>query len=220
MKKYLERSLSLLIFLILSNLFLACTTFNNMSTGRSLGRGNSEVIPSLASFYAKGKLTPPILPQVIYNRGVTDQFDGGLNLSLGMVGAQARYQFIGDRRSEFCGALGFSFTYFGSGLGGQDNEDLLDVSLTNLTFPMHLSWHPTDRMAIYFSPKYSILGGDASVIGTNSSGRVQLLGFTPGIEFGKKFCYIIEVNAIEPLQTNENFKNTFATISMGIKFKW
>lgn len=216
----LKPRLNSFIFLLCLTIISGCTTFNNMSTGRSLGKGNSEVIPSLASFYAKGKLTPPILPQLIYNRGITEYFDAGLNVSLGMIGAQARYQFIGDHRSEFCGAIGFSFTYFGSGIGNQNDEDLLDVTLTNFTLPLHLSWHPTDRLALYFSPKYSMLGGEASVVGSNSSGRVQLIGFTPGIEFGKKVSYILEVNAIEPLRKNENFENLFATFSMGVKFKW
>lgn len=216
----LKASLKLILILLCMAIFSACTTFNNMSTGRSLGKGNSELIPSLASFYAKGKMTPPILPQLIYNRGVAEYLDAGLNVSLGMIGAQARYQFIGDHRSEFCGAVGFSFTYFGSGIGNQNDEDLLDLTLTNFTLPLHLSWHPTDRLALYFSPKYSMLGGEASLVGSNSSGRVQLLGFTPGIEFGKKISYIMEINAIEPLRTNENFKSMFATFSMGVKFKW
>ena len=198
----------------------SCTTFNNMSTGRTLGKGKREVIPSLASFYAKGDLTPPILPQVIFNYGITETLDAGVNLSFGIFGVQSRLQIIGDQRSEFCGALGFSYTYFGAGLGSGEDEDLLDLSLSNLTFPLHLSWHPNNQFALYFSPKYSFLGGDASIIGTNSGSRVQLFGLTPGIEFGKKTRYIFEVNILDPLRTNENFESTFATISVGARFKW
>lgn len=198
----------------------SCTTFNNMSTGRTLGKGKNEFIPSMASFYAKGDLTPPVLPQLIYNRGITDRLDGGFNFSFGMIGLQTKYQIFGDQKSEWCAAMGLSFTYFGAGLDSGGNEDALDVSLSNLTFPLHLSWHPDDRLALYFSPKYSILGGKASLIGNNSSDRVSLIGFTPGLEIGRKIKYIFEINLIDPVRTNENFRDAFATISIGAKFKW
>lgn len=198
----------------------SCTTFNNMSTGRTLGKGKNEIIPSMASFYAKGDLTPPVLPQLIYNRGITDRWDGGFNFSFGMIGLQTKYQFLGDQQSEWCGAMGVSYTYFGAGLESNANENALDVSLSNLSFPLHLSWHPDERLALYFSPKYSILGGKASLIGNNNSDRVMLIGFTPGIEIGKKIKYIFEINLIDPVRTNENFRDAFATISIGAKFKW
>jgi hypothetical protein len=200
--------------------FLSCTTFNNMSTGRTLGKGKNEFIPSMASFYAKGELTPPVLPQLIYNRGITERWDGGFNFSFGMIGLQSRYQILGNQQSEWCAAMGVSYTYFGAGLGSGENENTLDVSLSNLAFPLHISWHPDERLALYFSPKYSILGGKASLTGNNSSERVTLIGLTPGVEIGRKIKYIFEINLIDPIRTNENFGDAFATISIGAKFKW
>ena len=70
-----------LILVMSCSLLGGCMTFNNLSTGRSLGKGIHEITPSLSSYYVEGKATTPSLPQVIYNYGLTEKMDVGANIS-------------------------------------------------------------------------------------------------------------------------------------------
>ena len=206
-----------LILVMSCLLFEGCMTFNNLSTGRSLGKGIHEFTPSLSSYYVEGKATTPSLPQFIYNYGLTEKMDVGANISFGMFGAQLKYQIIGDQRSYFCMAPGITYTYFDAGTSNGNSSDRLNFSLSNLSIPLNMSVHPSERLAVYFSPKVLRLGGRAALGSSNSSKSIMMIGFTPGIEYGRRIKVIAEVNVLSPLNTNENFQNTFGMLSLGAK---
>jgi hypothetical protein len=200
-------------------LLAGCTTFNNLSTGRSLGKGVHEITPSLSSYYVEGKATTPSLPQVIYNYGLTEKLDIGANVSFGMFGGQVKYQLIGDQQSFFCMAPGITYTYFDAGTSNGNSADRLNFSLSNLSLPINMSVHPSERLAVYFSPKVLRLGGRAALGSNNSSSYIMMIGFTPGVEYGRRIKVIAEVNILSPLKTNDNFKHTFGMLSLGAKFR-
>ena len=186
-----------------------------MTTGRSLGKGVAEVGLSLSSYYVLDRVTPPVLPQVIFNYGVGERFDLGANLAFGILGVQSKYQIVGDQQSKFCMASGLSVNYF-PGLESSDPDDELTIGgFSNINVPLHMSLHPSDGLAFYFSPKYSLITYHGDRIASES-----LIGFTPGIEFGKnKFRMVIEGTLFSPLSTGENFNAAFGTLSFGGKFR-
>jgi hypothetical protein len=208
----------LLIVFLLCVLLTGCMTFNNLSTGRSLGKGIHEITPSLSTYYLEGRISPPAI-QVIYNYGLTEKLDIGANLSFAILGVQARYQIIGDQESFFCMAPGLSFCFYDDVTSYKNSSDGLNFSFRNLSLPINMSVHPSERLAIYFSPKIMRFSGRAALGSSNASGTVNMIGFTPGFEYGRKFKFIAELNILSPLNSTEDFKKTFGTLSVGFRFK-
>ena len=212
----------LLMVIAISVMMQSCFTFTTLSTGRSLGKGTHEITPSVSSYYVKGAVTTPVLPQLSYTYGVTEKLDLGAQVSLAIVGLHAKYQMIGDQESRFCMAPGIQYNYFGvteSSTGSSGSGDPLKLSLSNLSVPLHMSWHPTPALAIALSPRYVRLGGQGATGGSGGKTAIEMLGLTPGLEIGKKFRFVVEANLLSPLNTNDNFTGFFATFAFGAKFR-
>lgn len=201
----------------------SCFTFTTLSTGRSLGKGAHEITPSVSSYYVKGAVTTPVLPQLSYTYGVTEKLDLGVQASLAIVGFHAKYQVAGDQESRFCMAPGIQYNYFGvseSSSNSSGSGDPLRLSLSNLSVPLHMSWHPSSTVAIGLSPRYVRLGGQGAAGGNGDKTAIQMLGLTPAVEIGKKFRFVVEANLLSPLNTNDNFTGFFATFAFGAKFRF
>lgn len=197
----------------------SCFTFTTLSTGRTIGKGTHEIMPSLASYYVDGTSTTPVLPQLSYTYGLGKRLDVGANLSLAITGLHAKYQVVGDQDSDFCLATGIQYNYFGvrqSATSGSSQDSR--ISLSNLAIPLYTSWHPTERFALYLTPKLIRLGGQKSAQ-SNSPDVIWMTGVTPGLEFGGRARVIVEANIISPLTTTDNFSKTFATFAVGGKFR-
>jgi len=210
----------LVLVLITGITLQSCFTFTTLSNGRSIGKGNHEIMPSLASYYVDGTSTTPILPQLSYTYGLGKRLDVGANLSLAITGLHAKYQLIGDQESEFCMAAGVQYNYFGvrqkssSGTG-----DAFRLSLSNLSIPLYTSWHPTERFALYLAPKAIRLGGQGAAHADSAADVIWMMGVTPGLEFGGRARVVLEANIISPITTTENFSRSFATFAIGGKFR-
>jgi len=216
------RLIGSLLLILIPLVLQSCFTFTTLSTGRSLGKGAHEITPSVSSYYVKGAVTTPVLPQLSYTYGLTEKFDLGAQVSLAIVGMHAKYQIVGDQDSRFCMAPGIQYNYFGvseSSSGTAGSGDPLRLSLSNLSVPLHMSWHPTPALAIALSPRYVRLGGQGAVGGNGDKTAIQMLGLTPALEIGRKFRFVVEANLLSPLNTNDNFTGFFSTFAFGAKFR-
>lgn len=227
MRKYFHFSLSVAILASVP-LLSGCFTYNTLTTGRSLGKGGKEITASLSSFYQSDtELSAPILPQARYTHGITNRLDLSGQLGFGTLGIGAKYQVVGNQTSQFCMAPSLSFEYFGLGLGDGDEEDdnsgRIQFHFTNLSATLNTSFHPSEKVAIYFSPKYVRLwfgtGYKSDDVNSSNSASVNLIGLTPGIEFGNRVKFCVEGTLLSPNPTDENFSTGFATLSLGARFR-
>lgn len=201
-------------------LLQGCFTFTTLSTGRTLGKGQMEIMPSLSSYYVEGTTTTPLVPQLSYTYGVGKKWDIGMSASLAIVGVHTKYQFIGDQQTPFCAALGVQYNYFGVWSGSSsDNSNALRLSLTNLNIPLYTSWHPSEKFALMLTPKLIYLGGRGASSSDSAKEGVWLMGVTPGVEFGGRLKFVAETNLIAPITSGDNFSTSFATFALGAKLR-
>lgn len=214
---------ALAVIFIISGTFVlsGCFTFNNLTTGRSLGKGRNEAGFSTSSYYAEETgMTPPFLLRGSYTRGLTQRWDLGGNLSLGgTLGLHTKYQVVGDQTTRFCMAPGISFEYFGFSISSSDSDIFVGYKMANLAFPLHLSYHPNDKLAVYLTPKY-IATISMSSVSTPETENIGILGITPGIEFGKKVVIGLESNYLIPLSSGDSFSYKFFVLSAGCRWRF
>lgn len=199
-----------------------CFTFNTMTTGRSLGKRINEIGLSTSSYYDEGEgMTAPILFRGNYTRGITQKWDLGGHISLGgTLGAHTKYQLVGDQESRFCLSPGLTFDYFGFSASDNSTDSFFrGYRMTSLTVPVHVSYHPGEKLAFYLTPKYVAIGLKVSGSSSASNERVGLLGITPGIEFGKKIVVGLEGNYLTPLEEGETFSSGFFVLSAGCRWR-
>jgi hypothetical protein len=189
----------LLYFLFVAVAFMnsGCFSFSNLQSAKTLGKGESEFGVSVGYIgFVDGSLngTFPVPTFEFQGKyGVSEKVDIGLKFSnIGISVASLKYQFSGDQSSKFAAAtgLGLGGTLVGFNLGDAGNLRFFQVEV-----PLHLSYHPTDKFALYFSPKYFGIGGAIA----NDAGMSHLLFLSPGLEFGKRFKFGAEFNIGAPL---------------------
>ena len=109
--------------------------------------------------------------------GVGENFDIGLKLSTGLTGVfDFKYQIVGDKLSPFAMAIGPGIGFQGAIAG---------TALVQLHFPIHMSYHPSDKLAIYASPRYisQIITGE---------GSAKYIGSSLGFETGERVRFVLE----------------------------
>lgn len=192
--RFCQWSKNSFIFSGLSILLLGltgCASLTGYQDGRSLGEGNGEASVSLnfsqspAFTDIEDSVDVTYIPRLAFPNlelggryGVSDRLDVLLKLNTNLnVGLGAKYQVAGDRMSRFAMALGAEVGTFG-----------LVVGLWNLQLPAYLSYHPSDNISLYASPRYiyqfTTIGG---LEGWN------YLGGNAGVLIGKKHKFGIDL---------------------------
>ena len=221
MNRIYGRFFGLAALMALAAISQGCFTFTTLSSGRTLGKGGMEVMPSLSSYYVEGTTTTPLVPQLSYTYGVSQRWDVGLSASLAIIGLHTKYQLIGDQQTPFCLAAGLQYNYFGVRSGSSSgNSDALRLSLSNLNIPIYTSWHPKPNLALMLTPKLIHLGGRGAVDSDGGKEGIWLAGLSPGFEVGRRFKLVAEVNLVSPLNQGENFSSPFSTFALGMKFRF
>ncbi|MBK8501435.1 MAG: hypothetical protein IPL46_04065 [Saprospiraceae bacterium] len=202
--------LKVVIVLQLSLLLTSCAQLSSFQTGRTSGKGNGEVgIAASASGISDAFETDASATFFVgeaYGRyGVGENFDIGLKLSTALTGVfDFKYQILGDKISPFAMSIG-------PGIGFQG---AIAETLVQLHFPLHLSYHPNEKLAIYASPRYIsqlVTGG----------GSANYLGSSLGFETGEQVRFVLEASYFKLLNDIEidGFGLGLFQFGGGVKFR-
>ena len=169
---------------LLLPLLNSCASLSGFHTGRTVEEGNGEILLSLnlASAPDFSDDEDDILQDVFFANiefggrfGITEKLDAGIRVnSVLNVLMDVKYQVAGDKQSPFAMSLG----------GGVGTFSLISAegSLFNFQVPVYTSYHPSENIGIYFSPRY------IGQFGTDFSETIDYLsylGANTGLEIGK-----------------------------------
>ena len=180
----------LFIALLLAGMaaFTGCASLTGFQDGRAVGEDNSELglslnyseSPDLNKLKDEAEDSTNIsIPlkgfpfiEASFRYGVTDKLDIGVRLNSNLnLGVSGKYQIVGDQESPFAMALGAEIATFG-----------LFVGLWNVQVPLYLSVHPSERLAIYLTPRYTY---QFSTFAGAEYG-LSYVGANAGIMFGER----------------------------------
>ena len=179
---------SLLFVLALGVLLTqGCASLSGFHTGRTVGDNKAEFTASLNAGNApdfseeeeeiSDQLSVVFFPNIELGGryGISEKFDFGLRLNTSLnVLLDAKYQFVGDQESPFAMSVGAGVGTFGL-ISTQ-------AALVNFQVPLYTSYHPTESIGIYLSPRYI---GQFGTAFSETSGLLSYYGFNTGAEFGK-----------------------------------
>ena len=165
-----------------------CASLSGFHTGRTVGENRGEFTASINAGNApdfsddedniSDELSVVFFPNIELGGryGVSERFDVGvrLNTSLNVL-LDVKYQLVGDQESPFAMSTGAGFGTFGL-ISTQ-------TALLNFQVPLYTSYHPTESIGIYLSPRYI---GQFGTVFSETSGLLSYYGFNTGAEFGKE----------------------------------
>ena len=184
----------LLYCLLISLLLSACTSFTAYQTGRTLGKGKSEITATLNGVLIKDEggedfLNVKVVPlaEVQYQIGVAEKLDLGVKLTTETsLTADVKWQFLGDQSSKFAASTGLV-------IGGTG----INPFAAQAQVPLYLSIHPTEKLAIYLTPRYTgLLNQDDEIFHAGS--------FSTGIIFGNRPKFAFDFSYIDLSGYSEN----------------
>ncbi len=166
----------------------SCASIAGFEEGRSNGKGNGTAIASLNYSRTPDLDTEdgdeiidlagaPFL-EISGRYGLTEKLDFGVKVNTFLnLGANVKYQLVGDRQSPFALGTGLEFGLFGG------------INIWNIQVPLYTSFYPSDKLCVYVTPKYiyqtaGFGNGGANYVGANA-------GFLFGSrhKFGIDFAY-------------------------------
>ncbi len=180
-----------IVLLAMGLLLNNCASLTGFQDGRTVGKGNGEIIaslnfsqsPNFQDIEDENDLSIPRIffpsAEIGYRYGVGEKIDVGfrlntnLNVALGM-----KAQLVGDRQSPAALALGFEGGTF-SLIGG----------LWNASVPVYFSLHPSENFTWYLTPRFTY---QFSTLGSFNSGFTYLGGNT-GFMFGRRAKFGLDV---------------------------
>jgi hypothetical protein len=197
--------------LIFSLSLTNCAQLSSFQTGRTLGQGNGEAGAALSAsgisdaFDVDANATF-FVAEAFGRYGISENFDIGLKLSTGLTGVvDFKYQFIGDKTAPFAMSVGPGFGFQGA---------IAETSLIQLHLPLHMSYHPNEKSAVYASPRYisQIVTGE---------GSANYLGSSLGYENGDKVRFVLEGSYFRLLSGREvdGLGLGLFQIGAGLKFR-
>jgi hypothetical protein len=209
MKKVLLSSI-----ILSATLMTGCVSFSTLQTGRVLGEGNFAGTMALSSINGQilsdsAATTAPMFEfQGTY--GITEKIDGFIKIGLlGTSSLGAKYQLLGDDESK--GALSF-----GTSIGTiSTSSGIYETTIWDWTIPVYASYHPTDWLAVYASPKYVMrFTGNYENDKKTNSGSSGWYGGTGGIRVGRKFGFMMEYSSF----TTNGLAKPYSQVSAGITY--
>lgn len=203
---------ALLTGTIFSLFFSNCASVTGFQTGRTVGHNNGEMLISLNAsstpeFDFDSDDTTDVenfyFPNLELSGryGVAEKVDIGLRVNTNFnVAADVRYQVLGDRQSPVAFAVGGGVGTFG-----------LFSALWNVQIPLYFSFHPTETLDIYISPRYisQFAAGDLT-------GSLSYFGGNAGILFGRRTKFGLDAGIYNISTTGEDIL-PIATFGFGVK---
>ncbi len=196
----LKRKSNLVFLLVLTTtLFSSCLSISTVQSGRTLGKGNSEI--ALIGSYGRYSQISVIdndgnfdyLPVFAIRQqyGFSQKLDIALTVDQNtFLSPSIKYQFIGDNKSHFASSIGLET--------GVNFFTFLFGNFTHyVTVPLYLSYHPKNNISLYLTPRYIntseyIFNKQSSSPGAGDS--FSQLGSSYGIILGSKHKFALEIS--------------------------
>ena len=213
----MNKSIQFFILAIITTLLLqSCAQLSGFQTARVLPENDAEIgfaAGGLSTFNASdlggdlGIISVPVV-EAFGRVGLGNHFDVGLKVSSTLSGVfDGKWQFVGDQDSKFAMATGLGLGF----QGGAANAFLMQAHI-----PLDMSIHPSERFAVYFSPRYI----NQFALGKNLEGaKLSYLGMSSGIEAGKRVKFVLDFSFFNIVSKSlENTPNLFQ-FGAGVKFR-
>lgn len=219
MKNFYKQKISMSFLAITAILLSSCASMTSFQTARTTdkgkfgyGFGGGSVSSSLAIKDVDTiNISAPFL-EFSGRYGISDKLDIGAKLTLiGTSVLDAKYQFLGDKKSKFASSAGFGLGYI-SITGDDIKSNIFDIIV-----PMYFSYHPTDWLAIYANPKYVLRLNSYSGDNESGSSNSNWYGLTSGLRFGKRVGFLVEYSYFANNQFSQPFNQVAVGIAIGIK---
>ncbi|MBK9256110.1 MAG: hypothetical protein IPM42_11530 [Saprospiraceae bacterium] len=202
------------LFLFLSQ--TACVSLTGYQDGRSVGKGNLELVTSL-NFAGSPEIRNDEVnfsSDILFFRfihfegklryGLTEKLDilfrqnTNFNTALGF-----KYQLSGDRNSEFANGMSAEIGSFG-----------FISNAGNFQLATHHSYHPSERHTLYLSPKY--IHQFKELLG---NGSLSFLGANIGYMTGGKHKLVIDFGLFNVSSSTKN-SVLLTTFGVGGRFSF
>lgn len=193
---------SIIVFAIITVFFTGCASMSSMQTARVTDKGKFGV--GFSGGYVKTELqmgdiegidvAGPLM-EISARYGITEKLDVGAKLGIiGTSGADAKFQFLGDKQSKLASSAGFGVYYLSSESSTTINQTTSTVKsmVIDMHFPLYFSVHPTSYLGIYAAPKYILRLNNYDDNGVSESASSNWLGLTTGLRLGKKNALFVE----------------------------
>jgi hypothetical protein len=207
-------------------LFLSsCASISGFQTGRTVGEESGEIM-----FSVNGTQSPDFAEldeedgapededefrifapniEIGGRYGISEKVDFGIraNTNLNIL-ADVKVQVMGDQQSPFALATGLGVGMFGfvSTSGG----------LFNFQVPVYASYHPSDNLDLYVSPRY--IGQWGTTFG-ESSGLLNYFGANVGFLTGRRTKFGVDLAYFGLNNADSDYSETLFQIGFGMKFK-
>ncbi|MCB0642745.1 MAG: hypothetical protein KDC44_13950 [Phaeodactylibacter sp.] len=198
-------------------LFLAsCAQISGIQTAQTLGKNRAEIMATVGgvSSFALSDIDSGLVSDFFFvlpvvelagRFGVAENADVGLKVSTSLsVTAEGKYQFLGDKGEGFAMAIG----------GSIGTQGIAGARVFQTQIPLYMSYHPTDKFAVYGSPAYIAQFG-----GILSGQTLQYAGFSAGVEFGRNVAVPIDFSWFKIVNIVDGLPAIFQ-ISTGFKFRF
>ncbi len=201
--------------------FQHCASVTGFNTGRTVGDDAGEVTASLSFAnvpeFQENEDVEEVLEEVVVplfelgaRYGVAERIDVGLrfNSALNFL-VDTKIQLVGDQASPFAVAVGAGLGGFGfiSGSG----------MMLNFQAPLYTSFHPSEKFAVYLSPRY------IGQFGTNfeeTSGMLNYFGANTGFEVGRKARFGLDIGYFSLWNEAEGLNSDILQLGIGVKFRF
>lgn len=184
----------------------SCVSLNAHQSGRTIGKDNYSLFGNFNYGHLDSELYSVEdsglfhIAEIGILHGIKENLDVGFkaNTSFHFTGT-SKLQFIGDKQSFFASSLGLDLgaAPFGLTMGAMSYSG---------SFSLYNSIHPTDYLALTFSPKYTYLGFTNFTKEYRFTREDNIYGYSSGFIIGKKHQFSFEIS-----QYVDNTKFSFAT---------
>lgn len=194
-----------------------CIQLSTFQTAKTVGDGNGEILVA----FGGGGITDAFEGgsagfgtfELAGRLGVGERTDFGLKIShFTSYLADVKYQFVGDQDSKFAMATGPGIGLYAFGFGS---------TIFQGTLPLHMSVHPSEKFAVYLTPRYS----GQYLVGDNS-GSLHYLGGSIGFEAGRNVRFGTDISYMgllndssDPNDSFEDFGLGLFQVGLGVKFR-
>ncbi len=205
------------IYLVLLFILLigasSCAQLTSFQTGRTLGKGQTEITPSVSLLgvvdnpAVSSELGSFVLPfgDISLQHGISERFDLGLKVSTGLnAQLSGKYQFVGDKQSKSALSLGAGLSYQLAG------EELV----LRYHLPLYYSLHFSEKSAFYATPRYMLQQ-------VRNDDNFHFLGLTAGYmhSFNDRLDLGTEFGLHRPFNAG-NASENLMLLGVGLKYRF